>query len=58
MPKYLVEIPEVHYSVREVEATNPIEALDAAGDLGDEVAVEYSHTLDKEFWRVSKKEDN
>ena len=61
MPKYLVEIPEVHYSIREVEADNVIAALDIALDEGEEVGFEYSRTLeDQTLWRVSKKkkEDN
>lgn len=59
MPKYLVEIPEVHYSIREVEADNAIAAFDIALDAGEEVGFEYSHTLeDQTLWRISKKEDN
>ena len=43
--KYLVSIPEVYYSIREVWADTEEDAKEEA--LGaDEISCEYSHTLD------------
>ena len=48
--KWTIQIPEVHYSIREVEADTEEEAIDKAlEDLDNEVHLEYSHTLDREF---------
>ena len=48
--KWTIQIPEVHYSIREVEAETEEEAIEMAlEDLDTEVNVEYSHTLDREF---------
>jgi hypothetical protein len=48
--KWTIQIPEVHYSIREVEADTEEEAIDKAlEDLDTEVHQEYSHTLDREF---------
>lgn len=57
MPKYLVEIPEVHWSIREVEADNIMQALERAGDV-EEVALEYGHTLNDSLWRLHKASDD
>lgn len=46
MPKFIVEIPEVHYSIRKVEAESAEEALELAYDV-DEIHLEYSHTLEE-----------
>jgi len=44
--KWKIQIPEVHYSIREVEADTEEEAIDMAlEDLDTEVQCEYSHTL-------------
>lgn len=43
--KYLVSIPEVHYSMREVWAETEEDAKEEAWGA-DEVSSEYSHTLD------------
>ena len=48
--KWTIQIPEVHYSIREVEADTEEEAIDKAlEDLDTEVHHEYSHTLDREY---------
>lgn len=50
MKKWTVQIPEVHYSIREVEAETEEEAISLALENCDlEVMCEYSHTLDREF---------
>ena len=51
--KYLVSIPEVHYSIREVWADTEEEAKEEALDA-DEISCEYSHTLDDPFTHGSK----
>tara|TARA_R100001440_G_scaffold52441_1_gene72273 strand:- start:210 stop:413 length:204 start_codon:yes stop_codon:yes gene_type:complete len=46
--KWTIQIPEVHYSTRVVEAEGMEEAIDMAlEDLDTEVNHEYSHTLDR-----------
>jgi hypothetical protein len=51
--KWTIHIPEVHYSIREVEAETKEEAIDMALGLASaEVTVEYSHTLDREYIKV------
>lgn len=58
MPKYMVCIPEVHVSLREVEADTPEEAKKIAGDNFDtEVLLEYSHSLNLDMWTVEEQED-
>ena len=48
--KWTIQIPEVHYSTRVVEAEDMEEAIDMAlEDLDTEVNHEYSHTLDREY---------
>lgn len=55
MPKYHVNVPEVHYQTVEVEADSPEEAAklvkDGDGDYLDG-ALEYSHTLEDCVWMV------
>ena len=51
--KYLVSIPEVHYSIREVWADTEEDAKEEAWGT-DEVSCEYSHTLDSNFPDGSK----
>ena len=50
MSKFIVEVPEVHYSLMKIEAETAEEAakLVRVGD-GDEVFCEYSHTLDQNY---------
>lgn len=62
--KYIVTIKEVHTYDTEIEASSPSEALEKANDklaMGeiDEAfgELQYSHTLDLEFWNVNKKID-
>ena len=44
--KWRIQVPEVHYSIREVEADTKEEAIDMAlEDLDTEFQFEYSHTL-------------
>ena len=60
---YTVKRPELHYSIHEVEAADPEEAIKLVldGDGEDEVGMEYSHTFDRDagwefvgdFWKVS-----
>ena len=51
--KWTIQIPEVHYSIREVEAETKEEAIEMAlEDLDTEVNHEYSHTLDREYIKV------
>lgn len=51
--KWTIQIPEVHYSIREVFAKTEEEAIDMALENCDlEVSCEYSHTLDKEYIKV------
>ena len=57
MPKFNVLVAELHYSFREVEAKDEEDAkrqiVDGETD-GDEVFLEYSHTLDPEHWKVEE----
>jgi hypothetical protein len=54
--KYRVGIQEVHVRTVEVEAESAREARGMAGNAppGDEVDVEYSHTLDEDTWDVEE----
>ena len=48
--KWTVHIPEVHISIREIEAETEDQAIEMAlEDLDTEVSHEYSHTLDREY---------
>ena len=48
--KWTVRIPEVHISIREIEAETEDKAIEMAlEDLDTEVSHEYSHTLDREL---------
>ena len=56
--KWTIQIPEVHYSTRVVEAEDMEEAIDMAlEDLDTEVNHEYSHTLDREYIIVIDEDD-
>ena len=53
MPKFVVNIREVHVSSREIEAESAEEALRLVKDgEGEEILCEYSHTLDEDTWTV------
>jgi hypothetical protein len=54
MPKYNVMIREVHVSHRTVDAKDEKEAIEKAGEEGEETYLEYSHTLNKDMWTVEK----
>ncbi len=51
MALYIVEVQEVHYSHRIVEAGSEEEAKELAGDA-EGFYLEYSHTGDSEHWNV------
>lgn len=53
---YYVLVPEIHVSVREVQASSEAEALELADDFDTEINLEYSHTLDRDQWTVEGQE--
>lgn len=56
---YRVEVKEVYSSHRIVEADSPEEAIaKVKGDEGEEVLLEYSHTLDSSLWNVTDESGN
>ncbi len=56
---YCVLVREVHVSTMEIEAANPIEAIQKVKDgQGEEVICEYSHTLDPDTWSVDDEKGN
>ena len=55
--RYLVDIPEVHISTREVFASSPEEALKIAGHEGEELSLKYDYSLDTDKWTVEEKDD-
>ena len=61
MADYDVSIAEVHYRIIRVSADNEEGAIASAKviseDIGDDWYVEYSHTMDQEFWNVEKIKD-
>lgn len=52
MPQFIVGIREVHVSNRLIEAVDEEDAVERAGDEGEEITCEYSHTLAKDVWTV------
>jgi hypothetical protein len=55
MKTYLVGVREVHVSYMEVKANTPTDAFDMIRNgEGDEVSMDYSHTLDPETWTVEE----
>ena len=57
MARYYIGIREVHVSTVFVEADSEEEALDnAANGEGEEVVLEYSHTMDREHFTVEEDE--
>lgn len=56
--RFIVEVREVHVQPYEVEANSKEQAIEVVKEGGGEIienALEYSHTLDSEYWTVSKK---
>jgi hypothetical protein len=53
MRKFIVQVAEVHYSFREVEAESEEEAMEIAPGM-EETLLEYSRTMDPEFWKVEE----
>ena len=57
MAKYYIGIREVHVSTVTVEADSEEEAMDLAADAaGEEVMLEYSHTMDRSHFTVERVE--
>lgn len=55
MAKYIVNVREVHVSMMEIEAESEEEAIkEVARGGGEEVALEYSHTLETDYWTVDE----
>ena len=55
MPKYHVNVPEVHYQTVEVDASSPEEAVELVKDGDGEYlddTLTYSHTLEDCTWQV------
>jgi hypothetical protein len=55
MPKYIVNVPEIHISQMEIEAESPQEAIEKVAEgEGEELTVEYSHSCERrdELWTV------
>lgn len=55
---YIVGIREVHVSYRRVVADSVESAKDEAAGNGEEISLEYSHTLDSDLWSVEEDTDN
>ena len=57
LPEYFVNVREVHIQPYRVEAASPEEAIKivngGGGDIVEE-GMEYSHTLDDEYWTVDE----
>ncbi len=55
MPKFHVNVREVHVSTREVKAESAEEAIRKVKDQdAEEVVCEYSHTLGEDTWTVEE----
>ena len=55
MPIYRVGVQEVHVSTIVIEAASKNEALQLVSDgEGDELILEYSHTLDENLWSAEE----
>jgi len=58
MPKFRVNVFEVHCSEVIIEAKDEEEAIKKVSDgEGDEESCEYSHTLDDDCWKAEKISD-
>ena len=57
MPKFIVQVAEVHFSFREVEAETAEEAMEIAPGM-EESLLEYGRTMDPEFWKVEEVSDD
>lgn len=53
--QYLVGVREVHISTRKVWAKDENEAKLKAGQA-EEIMLEYSYSLDQEFWSIEEEE--
>jgi len=55
MPKFHVNVREVHVSTHEVEAESAEEAIrKVKNQESDEITCEYSHTLGEDTWTVEE----
>jgi len=54
MKKFIVKIPEIHISFREVEAFDEQEAMEVANEY-EEFALDYTYQLGEEEWEVEEK---
>ena len=55
MAVYIIGIREIHVSTVSVEADSEEEALDLACDgAGEEIILEYSHTMDREHFSIER----
>jgi len=53
--KFIVKVQEIHHAHFEIEADSKEAALSMVEDgAGDLVHTEYSHTLEKDLWEVSR----
>jgi len=61
MPKYIINVREIHVQPHLVEANNPKEAIELGEKMiergegsYEQYSLEFSHTLDKSFWTVDE----
>lgn len=55
MPKYHIGVREVHIAIMEINADSKEEAIISIQEgNGEEVSLEYSHTLDSNLWTVEE----
>lgn len=55
MKKYIVTVKEVHNQDVEIRAKNEQEAIKKVSEgEGEELTLEYSHTLDTDTWTVKR----
>ena len=55
MPKYRIGVREVHVATYEIKAKDQDEALYVLDScLGDEISLEYSHSLDPDTWDIEE----
>jgi len=55
--RFVVAIPEVHISYREVIAETEEEAIEKADEEGEEIDTEYSRTLDSDHYTIDSVEN-
>ena len=57
MPKFQIQVREVHVSTMELEADSKEHAIHLVGEgEGEEVSLEYSNTLGPETWTAEEVE--